>query len=68
MMRKKAMSKGSKWCAAEARATTMKDDQISTVTTAAVSPSAWGENFIRRMIICVTLTILSLDWGVSSVG
>jgi hypothetical protein len=37
-------------CAADALATTMKDDQISTVRTAQVSPRALGESFMRGMI------------------
>jgi hypothetical protein len=37
-------------CAADALATTMKDDQISTVRTAHASPSALGESFMRGMI------------------
>ena len=49
-MRKKAMSSANKLCAAEARATTMKDVQMSTVTTAAVSPRARGESFMAWMI------------------
>ncbi len=50
MMRKKPMSRGRRVCAADALATTMKEDQISTVSTAQVSPRARGESFIRGMI------------------
>ena len=50
MMRKKPMSSGRRVCAADALATTMKDDQISTVSTAQVSPRALGESFMRGMI------------------
>lgn len=50
MMRRKPMSRGRRVCAADALATTMKDDQISTVNTAQVSPRALGESFMRGMI------------------
>lgn len=45
-IRKKAISSGNRLCEADARAITMKDVQIRTVTKAAVRPMALGENFI----------------------
>jgi hypothetical protein len=45
-MRKKAISSGNKLCEADARAITMKDVHIRTVTKAAIRPMALGENFI----------------------
>ena len=47
-MRKSAMSSGSKVCAAEARAMTMKEVQIRTVTTAAARPTVRAEKCMRR--------------------
>ena len=45
-MRKNAISSGNKLCEADARAITMKDVHIRTVTKAAIRPMALGENFI----------------------
>ena len=50
MIRKNPMSRGRSVCVADALATTMKDDQISTVSTAQVSPRALGESFMQGMI------------------
>ncbi|MEY2677693.1 MAG: hypothetical protein RLZ00_385 [Pseudomonadota bacterium] len=69
MMRRKPMSSGRRVCAADALATTMKDDQISTVRTAQVSPRALGESFMRGMInpsqfqSCVCLEIEANVYG-----
>jgi hypothetical protein len=49
-MRASAMSKGNKPRDAEARAMTMKPDQMSTVTTAEARPTVFEENRMARII------------------
>ena len=51
-MRKNAISSGNKLCRADARAITMKDVHIRTVTKAAIRPMALGENFIFSELYC----------------
>ena len=47
-MRAQAMSSGSKWREADARAMTMKVDQMPTVMTAASKPTVRGDSRRRR--------------------
>ena len=47
-MRRNPMSKGNKLCDADALAITIKEVHMSTVVTAAMSPTVRGEKFIAR--------------------